>query len=168
MPEYFQMLIPLEAAFRSGDEDRLVEELRKVPSRKRSQHIRRLVVQILETTNLPRVRNAAALALADMRITSVKDKLIDVLRKPETKGYRGTILYALDELGVKLPLSLLVDLIVQDSYEAREEALDFLASRKIDYDVDLHQLKEKLKTSLQYADEERSHAVNTALAYLNE
>src|SRR5437899_2296939 len=88
---------PLEAAFLSGNEDQLVEELRKVPSQKtRRRTGASKVVRILEQTSSPRVRNAAALALADLRMTSAKDKLIEVLRRAETKGHRGTILYALD------------------------------------------------------------------------
>jgi HEAT repeat protein len=166
MPEYFQMARPLEEAFLRGDEDQLVDELRKV-SRQKPRRRGGIVIRILEETNSPRVRNAAALALADMRMKRAKDKLIDVLKRPDTKGYRGTILYALDELGVNLPLSLLVDLLIQDTYEAREEALGFLGSGKIDCDEDLNRLRQKLRASLQSADEERSHAVNTALQYLS-
>jgi hypothetical protein len=155
---------PLDAAFHGGDEDRLVEELGKVSGRR---NLLRTVVRILEETKSPRVRNAAALALTDMHAESVKGKLVDVLKRPDTEGCRGTILYALDELGGDLPLSLLVDLIAQDSYEAREEALGFLASGKVEYDEDRYEMRQKLMTALESADEEKAHAVNTAIQYMS-
>src|SRR5271165_1062082 len=97
---------PLEAAFLNGNEDRIIDELQKVSSlRTRRKARASIVTRILENTESPRVRNAAALALADMRMTNAKEKLIDVLRRPETRGARGTILYALEELDVNVPLS---------------------------------------------------------------
>jgi HEAT repeat protein len=158
----------LEAAFLSGDEDRIVEELRKVSSlRTRRRSRASIITRILEKAESPRVRNAAALALADMRMTSAKEKLINVLKKPETRGCRGTILYALEELGVNLPLSLLVDLILNDSYEASQEALDFIASGKIDYDESRDEIKRRLMALRKRLTKEKSHAVDEALKYLS-
>lgn len=84
----------LEAAFNSGNENLLVEELRKIGSQKSRREARiAAVTRILKQTGSPRVRNAAALALADMRARDAADKLIDVLKRDDTKGYRGTLLY---------------------------------------------------------------------------
>jgi HEAT repeat protein len=52
-------------------------------------------LQILEKTKYSRVRNAAALALADLRANDAKDNLIDLLTQPDTRGSRGSLLYAL-------------------------------------------------------------------------
>jgi hypothetical protein len=153
----------LEAAERSGDEARLAEELRKAKPDETP-----TVIGILERARSPRVRNAAALALADMRATDARGSLIDTLRRAETRGHRGTILYALDELGANLPLSLLADIIAGDSYEAREEALGFLASGRVDHDADPRQVERTLRLALKEADEERSHAIGEALGYLSE
>ena len=152
----------LEAAERSGDEVRLAEELRKAKP-----DVAPTVIGILERARSPRVRNAAALALADMRAANARDSLTDALRRAETRGHRGTILYALDELGAKLPLSLLADIIVEDPYEAREEALGFLASGRVDRDANPRQVKRTLRAALRGADEERSHAIGEALGYLS-
>jgi hypothetical protein len=96
----------LEAAERSGDEVRLAEELRKAKP-----DVAPTVIGILERAHSPRVRNAAALALADMHAANATGSLIGALRRAETRGHRGTILYALDELGANLPLSLLAGII---------------------------------------------------------
>jgi hypothetical protein len=157
----------LEAAFASGNEDLLVEELRKVDSHKSRQEARiTLVTRIPEQTASPRVRNAAALALADMRAQSAKDKLIDLLQRADTKGRRGTILYAIEQLDAIVPVSLLIDLVVEDVYEAQEEALNFMKRGQFECDKDQSQLRCKLKAALAFADEERSYTINTALEYL--
>lgn len=158
----------LEAAFLNGNEDRIIEELRKISSLRTSRRARAsIITRVLENTESPRVRNAAALALADMRMRSAKEKLIDVLRKPGTRGSRGTILYALEELDVNVPLSLLIDLILNDSYEACQEALDFIASGKIDFDQDRGEIERRLRLSQGRLSKEKSHAVDEALKYLS-
>src|SRR5437764_722620 len=101
---------PLEAAaYHSGNEDRLVEELRKAPGDKSRRQRRTLILfKILKETKSPRVRNAAALALADMKMKNAKPQLVEILWRKDTKGNRGTLLYALEELNVDVPLSLLI------------------------------------------------------------
>lgn len=153
----------LEAAERSGDEVRLAEELRKAKP-----DVAPTVIGILERARSPRVRNAAALALADMHAANARDSLIGALGRAETRGHRGTILYALDELGANLPLSLLAGIIAGDPYEAREEALGFLASGRVDRDAAPRRVERMLRSALKGADEERSHAIREALGYLSE
>lgn len=157
----------LNAAFESGNENLLVEELRKISSQKSRREGRiALVARILEQTGSPRVRNAAALALADMRAQNTADKIIRVLRREDTKGYRGTLLYALEQLDAILPISLLVALIIDDSYETREEALPFITNEKFDWDEDPGRIRRRLLAALPSAGEERSHAINAALKSL--
>lgn len=157
----------LEAAFESGNEDFLVKELRKISSRRSRREARiAWTTRILEQAGSPRVRNAAALALADMQAHSAKDALIDVLKRPDTAGRRGALLYVLGALGAALPISILVDIVLGDSHESREETLSFIANEKFDCDEDLHRSKRKLTAALISADEERSHTINAALEYL--
>lgn len=156
-----------EAALASGNESLLIEELRKASSQRSRRKARiALIGRILKQTDSPRVRNAAALALADMRAHSAEDVLIDALMRPDTKGYRGTLLYALGELDAALPISLLVDIIIEDSYEAQEEALNFIANGKFDRDEDPHQSRYRLIAALTSAGGERSHSIGAALKYL--
>lgn len=150
----------LEGAFDGGNEDRLIEELRQIASRKSRRQPRiALAAQILAQTGSPRVRNAAALALADMRAREATDALIDALKNPETKGHRGTLLYALDQLDAALPISLLVDLTAEDSYEAREEALHLIANEKFEWDEDPRQILGKLLKGPTFSAEPPSRAI---------
>ena len=158
---------PLEAAYHSGNEDRLVEELRKAPGDKSRRQRRTLILfKILKETKSPRVRNAAALALADMKMKNAKPQLVEILCRKDTKGNRGTLLYALEELNVDVPLSLLIEILLNDAYEAREEVLDLIEKERIEYDIDVNTAIRKLRRALRSADEERSHAIENALEML--
>jgi HEAT repeat protein len=153
----------LEEAFASGNEDRLINALKinhdseEVPS----------LVKILRNTRSPRVRNAAAIALADMHPPNAAKILIEVIAKPETKNSRGTLLYALEEVRGKAPLNLLVSILLSDPYEARQEALRFITSGNIrtptrrELSESLSQLKESSPI-----DDEQIHSVREAMSAL--
>src|SRR3954454_7722234 len=97
-------LAPLEHALHSGDESKLVEGLRKVKNETSSLEERaRLVTRILQETDSSRVRNAAAIALTDMRTPGTADVLIHLLTDPRTQQSLGTLLYALEEIGGEVP-----------------------------------------------------------------
>ncbi len=152
----------------AADEGRLVAELRSLKGQRspRSPRIAR-AVQVLEATSSPRVRNAAASALADLRARSAKDRLIDLLARPETRGSRGTLLYALEQLGANVPLPILAEIIADESYEAREEALGFIACNRIECSAEeFARSKEKLEGAIAAADPDRIEAVQRALEYL--
>jgi HEAT repeat protein len=123
----------LEAAKLAGNEDKLVEALRHVESEKsRRQDRASQVLRILKETDPPRVRNAAAIALADMKVTTAKDELIKLLSRDDTKSSRGSLLYALEEMNAEIPPTVLADIIASAGYEAREEALRILERQKYD------------------------------------
>jgi HEAT repeat protein len=152
----------------AGHEDRLVEELRVLKSQRSRREPRvAKATQILEQTNSARVRNAAALALADLRAHSAKEALINLLTRPETRGSRGTLLYALEQLGADVPLSILVDIITKEPYEAREEALAAVARDRIECSAEeFARARATLEDAGASADEERSQAIRRALEYL--
>jgi HEAT repeat protein len=146
----------------------LVEELRKVKSQKTSRRLReRRVKTILERTESAKVRNAAALALADMHAADADKALIGLLRRDDTRDSRGTLLYALEQIGARVPLDCLAHVLVHDGYEAREEALALLAEGMTKYDK--HErlaAQRKLEQSLEAADKERYPAISKALEQL--
>jgi hypothetical protein len=138
----------LEAAELAGNEDKLVEALRHVESEKsRRQDRASQVLRILKETDSPRVRNAAAIALADMKVTTAKDELIKSLSRDDTKSSRGSLLYALEEMNAEIPPTVLADIIASDGYEAREEALRILERQKYDT-AEIRRSRQKLKRFL--------------------
>jgi HEAT repeat protein len=163
---HLRMPGPLEAAELTGNEDELVEALRHVKSEKsRRQDRANQVLKILKETGSPRVRNAAAIALADMKVTTAKDELVKLLSRDATKYSRGSLLYALEEMKAQIPLTVLADIIAGDDYEAREEALRFLEHQKYDL-AELRRTKQKLKRSLG-STREQAEATSAAGNYLS-
>lgn len=90
------------------------------------------IIEILDETASPKVRAAAAMALADVNATEAIAPLITVLQRPDIAKSSGTLLYALSKLGGSIPLGLLVSLIQNGSFEGRAEALTFLEEGRID------------------------------------
>jgi hypothetical protein len=154
----------LEAAVASGDEDRLVGALKTIRGPGEVPDI----VKILKDAPSSRVRNAAAIALADIHPTNAAEVLIEVLSKPETKNSRGTLLYALEEVGAKAPLKLLAEIILSDTYEARQEALRFITSRNIR--TTRHELSEVLQKfeASSPIDDEQAASIREAISALED
>src|SRR5215510_3845892 len=99
------------AELSGAGETGLIEELRSLKSQRSSRSSRiAKAMKIFQQTNSARVRNAAALALGDLRAYGAKDALINSLMRPDTKGSRGTLLYALEQLGADVSLLVLTDI----------------------------------------------------------
>ncbi|MDP4024702.1 hypothetical protein Q8W71_18910 [Methylobacterium sp. NEAU 140] len=91
----------------------------------------REIERILDTTTSFRLRNAAALALADLGAAGAAARIGQVLERPEVAPQSGTLLFALDELGASLPLDSFVNILRRGSFEGRAEALHFLDAGRI-------------------------------------
>jgi HEAT repeat protein len=163
-------MVDSEAALVTEEDDRLIEELHNLKSQRSPRRVRAdNAMRILEQTKSHRVRNAAALALADMRAPGAKDALIRLPKRPDTIRARGTLIYALDELGADVPLPVLADIILNETYEAREEAVGLVAQDRIACsDRELNSARKRFEAALGSADEERSQAIRRALGYLQE
>jgi nucleoid DNA-binding protein len=116
----------LSHAISVGSDDALVAALRNIKST--DQSAKDTILRIIRETNSSRVRNAAAIALADIRAPNATDVLVELLADPKTENSRGTLLYAIEELNGTVPLETLVDIILSGTYESREEALRLLTS----------------------------------------
>jgi hypothetical protein len=66
------------------------------------------------------VRNAAALALSDMKIPEAFDAITELLNDPRTQRARGTLLYALDPYDNATNLELYVDLAITGNWRSAE------------------------------------------------
>lgn len=84
-----------------------------------SSEIRRLALQ----TSSNAIRNVAVITLADMHAPEAADTILELLKRAETKGSRGSILFALSETKAPAPLPLLVRMLREEVYEGQEEAL---------------------------------------------
>jgi hypothetical protein len=172
MPQMMSLLMtgahPLQKDGEGTDETRIVAELKKLRLQQPlSRDLSSTLVRILGRTSSNRIRNAAALATVDCQIPGASDILLELLTRPDTQGARGTLLYALQVLGTKIPLNTLIDLIVTDTFESREEAGIFIRSGQ--YAASTSEVlvaRQTLEAALPGADEERGRAITLALQYL--
>ena len=161
----------LEGSLLTGDEAIILDALKNAKKASRRQYLNE-ILRILSNTHSPRVRNAAAIAVADLHAQKIKEVIKDVLIKllvrEDTKKSQGTLLYVLDEIGASIPIEVLTRVIATSRYEAREEAMGFLKSGRIDWNSgQLESATNKLRRLTYSKNSERSQAAKRALEFIN-
>ena len=136
-----------------SSDDRIVEALNRAARGDGNMSVAEIRRCALETSS-SKVRNAAVIALADMHAPEAMGIIIELLGRPETKGSRGSILYALSEIEGPVPLDILVNIITDESYEASEEALGLLSRAKFTSD-DLRRAIARLTAAARTTDRRR-------------
>jgi hypothetical protein len=126
------------------------------------------LVETLRRTHDAVIRNRAAIAMADLRVPGTERLLIDLISRPELKGYTGPLLYALGESGGKLPLSLAVSLLLNGAWETREQTLSLLEDHSVagDFPKELREAMGKLQPLVQSPDEETAYVAQAAISAL--
>ena len=130
---------------------------------------RRFALRHVNQATLAGIRNSAALALSDLGARDAVAAIAEVIERPGIAGSAGTLLYAIEELGGTIPLRLLLHVLSNGSYEARQQALDLLsADQVLDDSVTTWMQARVVLTELQTrGDHERSAAATEALAMLD-
>lgn len=82
-----------------------------------------VLVDLLNTTDDPRIRNAAAIGLRDLADNRALPFLLAQIKNPKNANYRGTLVYALETLDARSALVDLIDLIGSGDYEAAAMAI---------------------------------------------
>jgi hypothetical protein len=160
--------IDLDAATRSGDDDRIVGVLDTIGRGGASLAELSRIRELAKKTRSPVVRNAAAIALADLNLDGADELLIDLIKRKETRGANGTLLYALREMNAYVPLPLLIDILTEDrTYEALEGALDLIANNAKKYrQEEKAEAVSRLIPLLSSTDAHTSHSAKLARNYL--
>jgi len=112
-------------------ERRSISFLARLVEQGASENDRGQIVKIAENADSPQVRNAAAIAMADLHVKGADQILINLLRRSDTKKQRGSLLYAFNELNGLLPISLVVSLLFEEDYEGREETLLIVGKKHV-------------------------------------
>ena len=158
---------PLVQAWVQGDESLVVgalKNLRNEASRQDKELLSMDVLDILQETQSARIRDAAAIALVDLGVRQSVMKIVDVLRRPGFAKSSGTLLFALNEIQASLPLSVLMQVVVEGSFESRNQAMFFLEEGRFDR-VDPSYLQssiDRLETLMDAEDPETVEAADFA------
>lgn len=128
-----------------------------------------LAADILLRAASPNLRNAAALALADLDARRKIADIVSVLRRPGIGRSAGTLLFALGELGGTVPILVAARLIADGSFEARAETPTLLEDRRIDSsegDAAAEEARRLLADLASSDDAETAEAAALALDYI--
>ena len=163
---------PDAEAWSQRDEDTIVDALKNLRVDNSEQDRELLsahVFDILQETIAQRIRNAAALTLVDLGINQTTMRIVDVLRRADLAEVSGTLLFALNEIDASIPLGIIVDVIENGSFEARNQAMFFLEEHRfIDADsVYIEGMITHLSKLMESKDEEQAEAAEFAKYYLS-
>jgi hypothetical protein len=115
----------LENVINNGD---LVEAVKMIEEvgEKRDNEFTAILIKHLGSTDSPILRNAIAIALADIRNQEAILPLINVLKDPKTEGSRGTLLYALESFDIAPHVVTITDLL-DDNFEVSRHSFQLIS-----------------------------------------
>jgi hypothetical protein len=124
---------------------------------------------LLSRAQTPSERNRAAIELADLGAKGEIGTIKKQLWLPATKGARGTLLYALAELGADLDPILLVNLLIGEGGEVQYECLRAIEGGRV---TSRHELPAQAMRLREAAgtekDEDRRDAIEAAAELFEE
>lgn len=95
-----------------------------------------ILIEILEKTNEPAIRNAAAVGLRELGDERALYPIVSLINDPKTEGNRGTLIYALEGFNCYDLLPFLVKLIIDGNFEVSHQAFSVIESIDIEIDSD--------------------------------
>lgn len=117
----------LQECLESGSPEQIADAARELAKRHDLVAGPALRAVLISTTDAM-VRNAVALALSDLRDPDAFAALVTLIRSPETRGARGTLLYALGPYDCAPILPVLVDCVIEGGWEEAREAMGLITS----------------------------------------
>lgn len=122
------------------------------------------LIAIIRTTESKVVRNAIAIALADLQDERAAPVLAELLQNQRTEGSRGSLLYALSEFDNAPFLEHLVDIVIGGNFEERHQAFQNIESIESEIDpITWNRCIQKLEAALQEVSSDRRELIATLL-----
>ena len=128
-----------------------------------------VLIELLKTTQNHLIRDAATLALRDLKDERAIKPLVSLIKDPKTARHRGTLVYALEVFDGAVILPFLVDLVMTGNFETRHEA--FLAIESTFSVIDENVLQvclKKVEDALAQTTGERAEWLTELVNLLNE
>ena len=108
-----------------------------------------ILIEMLQKTNEPAIRNAAAVGLRELGDERALDPIVLLINDPITESNRGTLIYALEGFNCRQLLPFLVELVITGNFEVSHQAFSVIES--IDVKIDSETLNiciQKVKNAL--------------------
>jgi HEAT repeat protein len=127
-----------------------------------------LLIEILQTTENPLIRNAAAIGLSDLGDERALYPIVQLLKDPKTIGYRGTLIYALEAFNCVPILDDLVDLVIQGDFEVSHQAFSVIEGLEAVAHESLQQAIQTIQNSLETVNHDKKELLADLITLLNE
>lgn len=82
-----------------------------------------ILIEMLQKTNEPAIRNAAAVGLRELGDERALCPLLSLINDPKTEGNRGTLIYALEGFDCSKLLPLLTELVITGNFEVSPDCI---------------------------------------------
>ncbi|MBW4506864.1 MAG: HEAT repeat domain-containing protein [Scytonematopsis contorta HA4267-MV1] len=108
-----------------------------------------ILIEMLQKTNDPAIRNAAAVGLRELGDERALSPIISLINDPRTEGNRGTLIYALEGFDCSQFLPFLIQLVITGNFEVSHQAFSVIES--VDVEIDSETLNiciQKIKDAL--------------------
>lgn len=131
-------LLDLEEKINNDEIDEAICIVEQIAERKFEKAVPFLIEQ-LESTDNHLLRNAIAIALSDIGSEEAVEPIIRMLKHPKTKGFRGTLLAALEPFDYSTYWDTLVDFMCEGNFEVSRKSLILIESIAKDMSVETRQ-----------------------------
>lgn len=162
--QYDRLLQQLHAS----DEEEVAEAAQALASGGYAESVPSLIA-LIQTTESKIVRNAIAIALADLQDERAVPVLAELLQDQGSVGSRGSLLYALSGFDNAPFLEHLVDIVIDGNFEERHQAFQNIESIESEIDTGIwNACIQKLEAALQEASSDRQELIATLLDLFTE
>jgi hypothetical protein len=118
------------------------------------------VVDALLATNDATARNALAMIISDQRCPAGFEALATLLKDDRTRSHRGTLLYALGAYDCSSILSLLIDFVIDGTFEVSRQAHTLISNIETEVDDQTwNACAERLRNALSTAAPDRQPVI---------
>jgi hypothetical protein len=159
----------IETAVYTANPEQILRALERLRPPAKGRRLVSMLLGLVENAEDARVRNAAAVTLADLQVKRAGPAIKALLNDPRTVGKRGTLLYALHELRATIAAADWARLISEDSAETHEECLLMMEDGLVTGDAaDWREAARRLRAALKRRSGQSAAAIEEALALLGE
>ncbi|QDZ81101.1 HEAT repeat domain-containing protein [Priestia megaterium] len=124
------LLDNLKKELNTDNSEKALETIEKIGSMQDPSTVPTLIKYLVSTDNNV-VRDALAIALADIGDYQAIEPLIRLLKNPKTVKSRGTLLYALESFNCSNYAELITELLFEDNFEVSRQAFILLEAQML-------------------------------------
>jgi HEAT repeat protein len=118
-------ILVLNKLIQNHEIDNAIEMIEKIGDDRDVEMVPVLIEHLINTNN-PLIRNSISLALSDIGDTRLLQPLLALITDPKTKGYRGSLLAALEPFDYSTHIDLLTEFLYTGNFEVSRKSFTLI------------------------------------------